>query len=507
MTWNTIVTASPALILALPLLFAFLIALLGRFFEKSVEMLFVCAVILTSFFVGVMALEVLTVGGWSYVFGAEQPHPENVTSFFRIIFLADGFAVLATITIAIIAVVAGIYSYGYMREETALNKYYSLFLLIWVGINGMVLTNDLFNMFVWFEVTTLSSCALVAFQNYREKSIEAAMKYLLLSVVGGLFFLFSIGLLYGQYGVLSLELLSGKITGSYNDRLAVGIIMVVFAMKSSSVPFHLWTPDVYGESPGPIAPFMAVTSMGFLFALFRLLFTSFAGAISPQIIGMVVMLLGIISMVVGVMMAFAQKDLRRLLAYLSISQIGYIMLVVGLGIATLNTVSYEEFGSLAITGGLFHMINDIVYKALLFLSIISIVHITGIRNKDELSGLAYKMPYLSFFFLLSALSISGVPPFAGFYSKFIIYKSTFLFHPILGLFAAVMSIIILVIMANLFSEIFLGSKKERSEKRIPKTMFAGMTILAIIVILFSIMPHVIVSEIITPAVEALTGSF
>ncbi len=507
MTWNTIVTASPALILATPLLFAFLIALLGRFFEKSVEILFACGVILTSFFVGVMAFEVLTVESWSYVFGAQRPHPENVTSFFRIIFLADGFAVLATITIAIIAVVAGIYSYGYMREETALNKYYSLFLLTWVGINGMVLTNDLFNMFVWFEVTTLSSCALVAFQNYRKKSIEAAMKYLLLSVVGGLFFLFSIALLYGQYGVLNLELLSENITGSYNDRLAVGIIMVVFAMKSSSVPFHLWTPDVYGESPGPVAPYMAVTSMGFLFALFRLLFTSFAGAISPQIIGMVVMLLGIISMGVGVMMAFAQKDLRKLLAYLSISQIGYIMLVVGLGIATLNTVSYEEFGSLAITGGLFHMINDIVYKALLFLSIISIIHITGIRNKEELSGLAYKMPYLSFFFLLGALSISGVPPFAGFYSKFIIYKSTFLFHPLLGLFAAVMSIIILVIMAKLFSEVFLGSDEERSEKRIPTTMFVSMVILACIVILFSIMPHIIVSEIITPAVESLTEMF
>ncbi len=507
MVWDILVTSSPALVLAVPLLFAFLIALLGRFFERHVKVLFASALIITSFFVGLMAFEVLTAESWMYVFGAETPSPQNGTSFFRIIFLADGFSVLATITIAIIAVVAGIYSYGYMKNETALNKFYSLFLLTWVGINGMVLTNDLFNMFVWFEVTTMASCGLIAFQNYRENSIEAALKYLLLSVVGGLVFLFSIGLLYGQHGVLNLTLLSQQITGTFNDRLAVGLIIVVFAMKSSSVPFHFWTPDVYGESPGPIFPYMAVTTMGFLFALFRLLVGGFVGGVSPQIVGMIVMLLGIISMVVGVMMAFAQRDLRKLLAYLSISQIGYIMLAVGIGIATLNTVSYEEFGSLAMTSGLFHMINDMIYKSLLFLTIVSIVHVTGIRNREELSGLVYKSPYLSLFFLLGALSISGVPPFAGFYSKFLIYKSTFLFHPLMGLFATIMSIIILVIMAKVFSQVFLGSEKDSFDKHIPKSMFLGMTILAALVILFSLMPHVIVSEIITPAVESLTASF
>jgi len=507
MVWDILVTSSPALVLAVPLLFAFLIALLGRFFERHVNILFASALIITSFFVGVMAVEVLTSESWMYVFGAAAPEPENGTSFFRIVFLADGFSVLATITIAIIAVVTGIYSFDYMKDETVLNKYYSLFLLTWVGINGMVLTNDIFNMFVWFEVTTMASCGLVAFQNYREKSIEAALKYLLLSVVGGLVFLFAIGLLYGQYGVLNLTLLSEQISGTFNDRLAVGLIMVVFAMKSSSVPFHFWTPDVYGESPGPISPYMAVTTMGFLFAFFRLVVGGFVGGISPQLIGMIVMLLGMISMVVGVMMAFAQRDLRKLLAYLSISQIGYIMLAVGIGIATLDTASYDDFGSLAMTSGLFHMINDVIYKSLLFLTIVSLVHVTGIRNREELSGLVYKMPYLSLFFLIGALSISGVPPFAGFYSKFLIYKSTFLFHPLMGLFAIVTSIIILVIMAKVFSQVFLGSKEDSFDQHVPKSMFIGMTILAVLVIIFSMMPHVIVSEIITPAVESLTALF
>ncbi len=506
LNWNTLVTTSPALILAIPLLFSFLIMLLGKFFKRSTQILFPLALILTSFFVGTMAIEVLTAESWMYVFGAEQPYPENGTSFFRIVFMADGFSVLATMTTATIAVVAGIYSYGYMKRESGLEKYYTLFLLTWVGINGMVLTNDLFNMFVWFEVTTIASCGLIAFQKYRLKSVEASLKYLLLSVAAGLFFLFSIGLLYGQHGVLNLHLLSGEMTGSFNDRLAVGLILVVFAMKSSSVPFHLWTPDVYGESPGSVSPFMAITSMGFLFALFRLLLNGFIGGISPEVVGLVLMVLGILSMLVGVMMALAHDDLRRLLAYLSISQIGYIMLVIGVGITTLDTGRYDEFGSLAFTGGLFHMINDAIYKALLFLSIITVVHVTGIRDKNQLSGIFHKMPYTSFFFLIGALSIAGVPPFSGFYSKFLIYQATFLYHPLLGLFAAVVSIFILVVMVKLFSNIFLGPKKEEESKvKIPKTMFVGMTLLAILVAVFSIIPHVVVSEIIVPAVEALVG--
>lgn len=507
MVWNTLVPASPALVLATPLLFAFLIGLIGNFFEKAVEVLFGCALIITSFFVGVMAFEVLTAGSWSYVFGAEQPSPENMNFFFRVIFVADGYSVLATITIAIIALAVGIYSYGYLSEESSLDKYYLLFLLTWVGINGMVLTNDLFNLFVWFEVTTLASSGLVAFQNYRPRSIEASLKYLLLSVLGGLFFLFSIALLYGQYGVLNLQLLSEEITGSFNDRLAVGLITVVFAMKSSSAPFHLWTPDVHGQAPGPVSPFVAIMVMGYLLALFRILISVFVGAISPFTLGLIVMVLGVLSMVIGVVMAFASDDIKLEVVYLSISQIGYIMLAVGVGVTTLTTARYGDFGELAFTGGLFHIINDAIYKTLLFLSVITVGHVAGTRKIEDLNGIFYKMPYTSIFFLIGALSLSGFPPFSGFYSKFLIYRATYSFHPILGLFTVLMTTLIFIAMAMLFSSVFLGSREEGSKENVPTTMLMSMTILAAMVIVFSIIPHIVVSELVVPAVEALSGAF
>jgi len=507
MIWDTVVSASPVLILAIPLLFAIIIILLGEFFERSTDILFIFALILTSFFVGVMALEVFTVNSWSYVFGARESTPENVSSFFRIVFLADEFSVLATITIAIIALIDGIYSYGYMKKTKDIKKYYTLFLLTWVGINGMVLTNDLFNLFVWFEVTTIASCGLVAFKKYRGKSIEAALKYLLLSVAAGIFFLFSIGLLYGQHGVLNFDLLSGAITGSFTDKLAIGFVIVVFAMKSSSVPFHLWTPDVHGESPGPISPFIAIMVMGYLFALFRLTIGVFAGGISAEILGVLIMALGVLSMSVGAIMAFGHDDIKLVVVYLSISQIGYILLAVGVGLTTLGTTDYERFGSLAFTSGLFHMINDAIYKTLLFLSVITIAHVKGTRDKNQLDGILYKMPYTSVFFLIGALSISGFPPFSGFYSKFLIYRSTYAFHPLLGLFTILTTTIIFISMAKLFSTVFLGSKEDQSRKKIPITMLVSMTLLAFLVIVFSIIPHLVVSEIIVPAVEALTGSF
>ncbi len=504
LTWDILVKSSPVMILMIPLFSSFLIALLGRFFKKPVKFLFISALTLTLVFVGVMAYEVLMTESWVYVFGSEDPFHLNHSSLFRIVFVADEFAVLSTISISIIIFILGFYSFGHMGKEADLRKYYILFLLTWVGINGMVLTGDIFNMFVWFEVTTLASCGLIAFYNYNRKSIEASLKYLLLSVVGGLFFLFSIGLLYGQYGVLNITLLSESITGSVNDKIAVGLIITVFATKSSSVPFHLWVPGVYGDSPGPVGPFMAITSIGFLFALIRLLFTGFVGSISPLATGLVLLTLGSLSMIVSVMMAFAQEDLKKLVAYLSISQIGYMMFVIGIGFTTLETSGYDGLGSLAMNGGLFHMMNDAIYKSLLFLSIITIVYTTGIRDKNKLSGLIYRMPYTSFFFILGALSTAGIPPLSGFYSKFIIYKSAFSFHPLMGLFATSISIFILVVMARLFSNIFLGDGNDVEREKVPTIMLITMGVLACIVVVFSLFPHVIISEIIVPAVESLT---
>ncbi|MBS3789365.1 MAG: NADH:ubiquinone oxidoreductase [Candidatus Thermoplasmatota archaeon] len=493
---------TPTFILAMPLLFAFLTILVSKFSKKFGEMTFLLGLLLTGFFVFLMSYRIFTDGGWIYTFGAEEVTTRN---FFRITFIADGFAALATITIAITAIAAGIYSFGYLEKEMSSDKFYTLFLLTLGGVNGMVLTGDLFNLFVWFEVTSVASCALVAYENYRGRSVEAALKYMVLSTVGGLVVLFSIGLLYGQYGVLNYALLSGSISRTFLDKLALALLLVIFAMKASSVPMHMWAPDAYGEAPGPATPFIAITSLGSLFVLFRLLFGVFGVGIDTAAIGAILVILGVLSMFVGVTMALVQNDLKRLIAYLSVSQMGYMMMAVGVGLATLNTVEYQNFGELAMKGGLFHMINDGVYKALLFLSAVAVIHKTDLRSLNDLGGLAHKMPYTTMFFLVGALSIAGIPPMSGFSSKLLIYQSVYLYNPILAVIALVVSIITFAIMGKVFFNAFLGPDQGLTDGEVSNVMLSGMAILTAVVILFTLFPNLVVSEIVTPAIEALTG--
>ncbi len=502
-----LVEHAPTFILGLPLLFAFLIPLVGRLSKEFRDILFLLGLLLTGLFVGIMAYEVLTVGGWTYVFGASQPGPTNpVTSYFRITFVADGFSVLATLTIALVAIGAGIYSFDYMSGHAALDKFYSLFLLTLAGVNGMVLTGDLFNLFVWFEVTSIASCGLIAFTNYRGKSVEAALKYMILSVLGGLFLLISIGLLYGQYGVVNYKLLSDGIAGSpglFVNTLALGILLLVLGMKASSVPMHMWAPDAYSESPGPATPLIAITSLGSLFVLFRLTFGVYGINMGPEVIGTILIVLGVLSMFIGVSMALVQSDLKRLIAYLSVSQVGYMTMAVGVALTTWTAEGMSSYGLMAMEGGLFHMINDGVYKALLFLAAIAVIHATGKRDLNELGGLAHKMPYTTIFFLLGALSIAGIPPLSGFSSKLLIYQSVYLYHPILAIIALVVSIVTLAVVCKAFFNAFLGPDQGQTKGEVPNGMLFAMGMLTVVLIIFTLFPHYVVAEIVVPAIRGL----
>ncbi|MFP4051592.1 MAG: proton-conducting transporter membrane subunit [Thermoplasmata archaeon] len=507
MNLDSFLVHTPTLVLGIPLLFAFLTPIMNKLSKKLRNAWFMIGLILTVVFVGLFAYKVLTDGSWFYVYGAENPKPtDSLISYFRITFVADAYSVLATITISLTALAAGIYSFGFMEGHNGLGKFYTLFLLTLGGVNGMVLTGDLFNLFVWFEVTSVASCALVAFYNYKGKSIEAALKYMVLSTVGGLIVLFSIGLLYGQHRVLNYVLLSENISGLFVDKLALGLLLVIFAMKSSSVPMHMWAPDAYSEAPGPITPFIAITSMGSLFVLFRLLFDVFGFSMSTSAAGTIIIILGLLSMFVGVTMALVQSDIKRLIAYLSVSQVGYMLMAVGVGLATWSASGFSaDYGRMAMQGGLFHMLNDGVYKALLFLAAVAVFHATGKRDLNKLGGLAHKMPYTTIFFLLGGLFIAGVPPLSGFSSKLLIYESVYKFNPVLAIIALVVSIITFAIIGKAFFNAFLGPDQGMTKGEVPKSMLFAMSLLVVILIVFTLFPNYIVSEIVNPAIDALTG--
>jgi len=369
----------------------------------------------------------------------------------------------------------------------------------------MVLTGDLFNLFVWFEVASVSSAALIAFKTYEGKAVEAALKYMIISVIGGLFFLLSIGFLYGQYGVLNYQLLAENITGTNLDKIALTILVVVLALKAGAVPLHFIIPDAYSMAPGSVTAVLVVASQAGLWVLFRVVFTLYGVAVNTLTIGWIVIVLGILSMFIGVTMALVQKTVKRLMAYHAISQTGYMLLGVGVGLAVLGKPEMGLYGRTAMEGGVFHIINHAMYKGLLFLTAGAIIFKTGIRKLDDLGGLGHSMKWTMGFFIIGALAIAGIPPFNGFASKLMIYKSVYRFNPLLSIIAMVVSILTLASFVKVFHSIFMGPKDEDiyDTGDVPKPMLAGMTILAAFVILFSLFPGAVVSNIVEPAVEAL----
>jgi multicomponent Na+:H+ antiporter subunit D len=223
-------------------------------------------------------------------------------------------------------------------------------------------------------------------------------------------------------------------------------------------------------------------------------------------LGWIIIILGVLSMFIGVTMAIPQKDVKRLMAYHAISQTGYMLLGVGVGLAVIgNPAMLDTYGIIAMQGGIFHIINHAMYKGLLFLTAGAIFYRTGTRNLNELGGLGHSMKWTMIFFIIGALAIAGIPPFNGFASKLMIYESVFLFNPLLSIIAMVVSILTLASFVKVFHSVFMGPKLPRYSdvQEVPIPMLAGMALLALMVILFGIFPQQVVDILIAPAASAL----
>ncbi len=532
--YDSLINNSPALIIAIPLLFAFFTPLIDKFLGKRIRNIWaVLGVVLSAGLTYVMAWEVLSSGeALEYVFGggggARFPiigeHPVRIT------FFVDSMGAFMGLIMATVAFGAVIYSLSFVKKYTGGEKFYTLLLLMLAANYGMVFTGDMFNLFVWFEVSSIAVCGLTAFRTNRGESFEGAAKYLIFSTIAGLLFLFAIGLLYGEYGHLNINLLSEAIAGNASangllvaDKVVLGILVTVFALKAGAVPMHMATPDAYSEAPAPVTAMFVTASQAGLYALFRAGFTLFgSNAYSnvndafviriPELIdivhiaGYVILILGILSMFIGVTLALVQKDVKRLMAYHAISQTGYMLLGVGVGLAVLANNDFNEFGRTAMAGGIFHIFNHALYKGLLFLTAGAIIYKAGTRDLNKMGGLGRDMKFTAVFFIIGALAIAGVPPMNGFASKLLIYESVFRFNPVIGAIAMLVSLLTLASFVKVFYSAFMGPKNpDMKGGEVPTTMLVGMAVLAGMIIVFSVAPSLVVRSMVDPAVEALTG--
>jgi multicomponent Na+:H+ antiporter subunit D len=501
-----LIEQSPALIVAIPLLGAFLIPLVSRVNEKLRNIFALCIVCLTGFFIVLLASDVLPQGPRIYVFGAKNLAVPVV----RILFEVDSMSIFMVVITMVLALAALIYSWSFMKGQDGLDKYYTLFLLLVTSTLGMELTGDLFNFFVFLEISCISSCALIAFWIGEEEALEAAFKYIVISSIGALFVLFAVGLLYAQYNALNIATLANVLQYTFLDKIAFVLLLVVLGMKAGLAPMHMWLPDSYGRAPPSVTLVIIGATLASFYGVLRVIFTLYGNTLSTALrfdiplnvlVGWVIIALAIISIIVGVMMALVQSDLLRLIAYAAVAEVGYLFLAVGTSIAALGT----SYATMALQGGVLHLFNDAVDIGLLFLVAGAIYFATKKRSLDELGGLARNMKYTTVFLIIGLLAVAGMPPLNGFASKFLIYESVYQLNPILSIVAILCSILMLAIFVKVFYAALLGPALPslKDAKEAPKSMLLAMGILAAVAIFIGLFPNVVIDTLVKPAADAL----
>jgi len=394
---DTEVHALIPLFTALPLAAAFIVPLVAAKREAVADWL-ANLTLLALVIIGVLTFGeqgLYEVGGWAAPIG--------------IVLRLDPLASLMLVSVAGVGLAAGLYSIDYMRQFTAKDRYYSLFLIMMDGMNGVILAGDLFNLYVMLEIAAIASYGLVAF-GCRHEELEASFKYAVLGTVSSTFILIGVALVYGVTGNLNLTHIAARIndTGMSLPLLfALALFVGSFGLKSALVPFHAWLPDAHPSAPAPVSAMLSgvlIKAIG-IYVLARLIFNVFGAGD-----GVLTALrwLAVISMVAGSLLAMAQTDIKRLFAYSSISQVGYVVLGLGLGTP------------LGIVGALYHLVNHAAFKSLLFLNAGAVEYATGSRDLGKLGGLNRALPVSGGTSLIASMSIAGIPPLNGFWSKLII---------------------------------------------------------------------------------------
>jgi len=485
------------LMIAVPLGVGFVMALMPKRREDLADALAIVTTLALVVMGVVLAGEegMYRVGGWVPPLGIN-------------LFL-DGLSRLMLLTVAVISFAATLFSTRYMNRYTGRTRYYSLFMLMIAGMNGAVLTGDMFNLYVFIEIAAISSYALVAF-GCQQEELEAAFKYAVLGSIASACVLLGVAMLYCQLGTVNMGHLGSKIGGAGGGgpvvMFSLGLFVAGLGLKAAVVPFHAWLPDAHPSAPAPISAMLSgvlIKAIG-VYALIRVAFNVFG--ITTEL-AKALMVLGTLSMVVGVFMAIVQWDYKRLLAYHSVSQIGYVMLGIGVGGAVLAAGGSPAVAALGFIGGLFHLVNHAAFKSLLFLTAGAVEYSTGTRQLKQMGGLGRRMPVTAGTSLAASMAIAGVPPFNGFFSKLIIIVACVKAgYCGFAAWAVLVSVITLASFMKVQKYAFFGRLPERWKRlrEVPAPMGIAMVLLALLCLGMSLLtvPR-FRTEVLDPAAQVL----
>jgi multicomponent Na+:H+ antiporter subunit D len=382
----------------------------------------------------------------SAVFGFWDIRSISVSPFFKFNLGADNLSLLLLFCNGLVVFVAMLTAYSFTRAGEQRFNFINLLLIVLAGSNGIALVRDIFTLYVFLEVVSVTSFILISFDK-GHNALEGTFKYIVLSAAATVLILSAIALILLVTGDTSFESVGIAVDYSKHSVL-VGFASAIFLsglfIKSGLVPFHGWLPDAYTSAPASVSVFLAgiATKALGVYAIMRLVISVF-GFDNP--INKVLLLLGAISVIFGALGALTQNDFKRMLSYSSISQVGYIML--GVGCAT----------GLGVAAAVFHFFNHAVLKSLLFVNSASIEKQTGTRDMNKLGGLTDKMPVTGITATIATLSNAGVPPLAGFWSKLLIIVALWSSgHYAYAAIAALAGVLTLAYMLTLQRRVFFG---------------------------------------------------
>jgi multicomponent Na+:H+ antiporter subunit D len=415
----------PALIVVISMLSAFTILIVGWWNKNACPFISIVTIIIQlvmSFFV---LHYVITTGAIYYWLGGWQP-PWGIE---YAVDALNAYVLVIVLLLGLLCAIHSVRSIGYELPDPARKKasFYSLYQLFITGLCGVTVTGDIFNMYVFIEILSLSAYALVGSKG--GTSLRAGFTYLVMGSIGACFFLIGIGFLYsvtGSLNIYDISLLLPPLYGNRAVQAAFIFIIVGLGIKMAIFPLHTWLPEAHPAAPSPISAMLSgiMIMVGF-YALIRVLFTIFPYYYHY---GLILLVLGLLSMTVANLFAYFQNDLKRLLAYSSIVNMGIVVTGTGVAAYILSTLAEPskallEAASLAMAGALLHILGHGLGKALVFLGSGNIHASIHTRDLSKMGGIGRYMPYTGYSMTVGLLSLLGLPPLIGFWSKFLIIMS------------------------------------------------------------------------------------
>jgi multicomponent Na+:H+ antiporter subunit D len=486
----------PVITLLVYLVTGVLIPLLPK--VKGVLVSFVSLAMMVSFGLTVVSLiHVIQNGSYRYVFS-------GYAATIGIEFLIDPLMALMAVVIAGLSLLIVVFSFSDIRHELPNHQhaaYYTLIMVLLFSMVGMVYTNDLFNTFVFMEILSISSTAIISIKHQR-KNFLAAFRYLMLSSIGSLTILLGMAFLYMVSGHLNMDAMAQEIARVWslyptNLVLAVGFILIGLAIKSAMFPLHIWLPDAHSSAPSPSSAFLSSLVVKiYMIVLIKVLYRIIGVSIIAELqIDQFILIMAAAGMIFGSIFAIGQRDIKRLLAYSSVAQIGYIFLGIGL------------LSPAGLAAAFFHIISHAVMKSALFLSAGSVIYATGKRKLADLDGIGFKLPITMTVFTLAALGMIGIPGISGFMSKIYLglalidgQQPLFLSLILISSFLNAIYYMPIITAAFLKEDITVRNTLQRDP--LPRSMIGVLVILGGIMLVIGLYPQVIMS-----IIEAAMGQY